>query len=318
MFKKKQKRKLLIMTSKFHPTARNYFFEGILYFLEKGPTGIIIVDVVLSYLQYNVGNYFSIWNSPLMPITLLLVFNPLMLVILFMCYMITSSYLSVDANPSKSPNWNKPQETQVKFLNTKLLKTYENRRIPIETAIELYFNSEIEFLDTHQVFFNRYRLFTFVITFGHIKWFLSQFLGQLYSHTKESDAEQVGDVYNRGNDFYNWFLGPSMVYTSALFRTRNIEDEALEDAQIRKIRTTLEAIHLKENEELLDIGCGWGTLVIYAAEHFNARATGILYAHLYEQHSNCMSANEIKTVFMSHACKTIHSTNYTQYKNNHK
>ena len=59
-----------------------------------------------------------------------------------------------------------------------------------------------------------------MITLSHLKWFLFTFLGRLTEHTQERDAREVGDVYNRGNDFFAWFLGKSMVYTSGIFTRR--------------------------------------------------------------------------------------------------
>merc|ERR1719293_162436 len=136
----------------------------------------------------------------------------------------------------------------------------------METAIELYFNDKIDFIDTKRVMLNRFDLFTMTLTMGHVKWFLGTFLGQLTGHTQERDAREVGDVYNRGNDFYGYFLGPSMVYTSGIFHKAGYDEESLEVGQQRKIDTILDAIHLEKGESHLDIGCGWGTLVIEAAK----------------------------------------------------
>ena len=127
------------------------------------------------------------------------------------------------------------------------------------------------------VFLNRYDLFTFVFTWGHVQWFLFTFLGQLTGHTLQRDAREVGDVYNRGNDFYGFFLGKSMVYTSGIFHKSGYSEETLERAQQRKIDTILDSVHLKKGEQLLDIGCGWGTLVIEAAKR-GAISTGCTLA----------------------------------------
>ena len=79
-------------------------------------------------------------------------------------------------------------------------------------------------------------------------------------------------VYNRGNDFYNWFLGDTMVYTSGIYTDGN---DSLEDAQRRKMAMLCQKLQLKEGEELLDIGCGWGTLSRFAAKEFGANVLGI-------------------------------------------
>ena len=82
------------------------------------------------------------------------------------------------------------------------------------------------------------------------------------------------DHYDRGDDFYGWFLGPRMIYTSGIISDINRE-ESLEQLQDNKLAVVCEKIGLKDGEKLLDIGCGWGTLVKYASVNYGAQATGI-------------------------------------------
>ena len=91
-------------------------------------------------------------------------------------------------------------------------------------------------------------------------------------HTKSVDKKFIEDHYDRGNDFFEAFLGDRMVYTSAFFKS---QDETLEQAQDRKIHLVCQKLQLKPGEKLLDIGCGWGTLVMRAAKHFGVDATGV-------------------------------------------
>ena len=88
------------------------------------------------------------------------------------------------------------------------------------------------------------------------------------------DEEQVRDHYDRGDDFYNWFLGPRMIYTSGIVSDIH-QEESLEKLQDNKLAVVCEKIGLKEGETLLDIGCGWGTLASYASSRYGARVTGI-------------------------------------------
>ncbi len=85
---------------------------------------------------------------------------------------------------------------------------------------------------------------------------------------------QSSHHYDRGNDLFEAFLGPDMVYSCAFF-----DDESwdLETAQRRKIGLTLDRLDLFSGARLLDIGCGWGTLAMEAARR-GAAATGITLA----------------------------------------
>lgn len=88
------------------------------------------------------------------------------------------------------------------------------------------------------------------------------------------DEEQVRDHYDRGDDFYSWFLGPRMIYTSGIISDIHRE-ETLEELQDNKLAIVCERIGLKKGETMLDIGCGWGTLAKYASVNYGAQATGI-------------------------------------------
>ena len=92
------------------------------------------------------------------------------------------------------------------------------------------------------------------------------------THTKKKDAEAIQYHYDVSNDFYKLFLDEHMVYSCAYFENG---DEDLATAQIKKIDHILNKIQLKPGQTLLDIGCGWGALVIRAAQKFGAKCVGI-------------------------------------------
>jgi cyclopropane fatty-acyl-phospholipid synthase-like methyltransferase len=92
-------------------------------------------------------------------------------------------------------------------------------------------------------------------------------------HSRAQDEEQVRDHYDRGNDFYSWFLGERMVYTGGLIKDIN-KMETLEELQDNKMTMVCDKLDLKEGDRLLDIGCGWGTLVTHAAKNYGADVTG--------------------------------------------
>jgi cyclopropane-fatty-acyl-phospholipid synthase len=83
-------------------------------------------------------------------------------------------------------------------------------------------------------------------------------------HSKTRDAEAIHHHYDVSNTFYEWVLGPSMTYTCACYPN---QDATLEEAQEYKYRLVFDKLHLQPGDRLLDVGCGWGGIVRYAAKH---------------------------------------------------
>lgn len=92
------------------------------------------------------------------------------------------------------------------------------------------------------------------------------------SHTRKRDEEAIRYHYDVSNDFYRAWLDENMVYSCAYFEQG---DEDLGRAQLKKIDHILTKIRLQPGQTLLDIGCGWGALVLRAAEKYGARCVGI-------------------------------------------
>jgi cyclopropane-fatty-acyl-phospholipid synthase len=91
-------------------------------------------------------------------------------------------------------------------------------------------------------------------------------------HDKRGDAEAIRYHYDVSNEFYAQFLDPNLVYSCAYFEQG---DETLAAAQLRKIDHILAKIRLQPGQSLLDIGCGWGALVLRAAQRHGARCVGV-------------------------------------------
>ena len=91
-------------------------------------------------------------------------------------------------------------------------------------------------------------------------------------HSVERDSAAVTHHYNVSNHFYSLWLDRNMVYSCALFGTL---DESLDAAQERKLDYICRKLRLQPGERFLDIGCGWGGLIMHAAREYGAEALGI-------------------------------------------
>ena len=96
-------------------------------------------------------------------------------------------------------------------------------------------------------------------------------LTRVLSHSRARDKEKIEYHYDVSNDFYRLFLDENLVYSCAYFRH---DDDTLEQAQLDKLDHILRKVQLKEGDRLLDVGCGWGALVIRAAQQ-GAHAVGV-------------------------------------------
>ncbi len=94
-------------------------------------------------------------------------------------------------------------------------------------------------------------------------------------HARGRDATAVSHHYDVGNDFYALVLGPSMVYSCAYFEQPLSAAYTLQDAQRAKLDLVARKLGLAQGMRLLDVGCGWGSLVIHAAREYGVRAVGV-------------------------------------------
>ncbi len=92
-------------------------------------------------------------------------------------------------------------------------------------------------------------------------------------HSKERDARAVRHHYDVSNEFFELFLGPTMVYSCAIWRDG--EKKTLEEAQEEKLDTVARKLEIKEGERILDVGCGWGGFPLWAATKYGANVVGI-------------------------------------------
>ncbi len=91
-------------------------------------------------------------------------------------------------------------------------------------------------------------------------------------HSRERDRQAISYHYDVSNEFYELWLDRHMQYTCAYF---SHPDEDLDSAQEHKLDYICRKLRLQPGERLLDLGCGWGGLVMYAAEHYGVQALGV-------------------------------------------
>jgi cyclopropane-fatty-acyl-phospholipid synthase len=91
-------------------------------------------------------------------------------------------------------------------------------------------------------------------------------------HSKRRDQAAISHHYDVSNKFYGWILGPSMAYTCAVYPEA---DASLETAQYTKHDLVARKLDLKPGMRLLDVGCGWGGMVMHAAQHYGVKALGV-------------------------------------------
>ncbi|WP_370419595.1 class I SAM-dependent methyltransferase [Streptomyces sp. QH1-20] len=91
-------------------------------------------------------------------------------------------------------------------------------------------------------------------------------------HTLRRDKAAISHHYDVGNTFYERVLGPSMVYSCAYWES---SDSTLEEAQHAKLDLVCRKLALEPGQRLLDVGCGWGSMVLHAAREYGVSAVGI-------------------------------------------
>lgn len=189
-----------------------------------------------------------------------------------------------------------PIESYFEFKDQALREKYGegNKKMPMQLFHDAYFDGKIEFkklatdltatsgpvLDSNgdpdvlETMEFRHDWATFNLTPSHFKYVFGNLIPEVIVHSQSQDEEQVRDHYDRGDDFYSWFLGPRMIYTSGVIGDIT-RQETLEELQDNKLAIVCEKLALKPEDRLLDIGCGWGTLAAYAGKNYGCDVTGV-------------------------------------------
>lgn len=115
-------------------------------------------------------------------------------------------------------------------------------------------------------------------------------------HTPVRDAAAIQFHYDVGNDFYKLWLDQRMVYSCAYFRSPEF---TLDQAQEAKLDHICRKLRLRPGERLLDIGCGWGGLIMHAAKNYGVDATGITLS----QNQAALARERIEQAGLTDRCR---------------
>jgi hypothetical protein len=121
-------------------------------------------------------------------------------------------------------------------------------------------------------------------------------------HSPERDRQAISFHYDLSNDFFALWLDRRMVYTCGYFHNA---DDDIDAAQEQKLEHVCRKLRLRPGEQFLDVGCGWGGLVMYAAEHFGVSAMGVTLSARQAELARNVSARPVcKTAAASNAAIT--------------
>lgn len=115
-------------------------------------------------------------------------------------------------------------------------------------------------------------------------------------HSIERDRQAISYHYDVSNDFYALWLDQEMVYSCGYFTAAN---DTIDMAQARKLDYICRKLRLRPGERLLDLGCGWGGLVIHAAQYYQVEALGITLS----QNQVDLANQRIRQAGLSHRCR---------------
>jgi cyclopropane-fatty-acyl-phospholipid synthase len=125
-------------------------------------------------------------------------------------------------------------------------------------------------------------------------------------HSEDRDSAAVRHHYDVSNRFYSLFLDPAMVYSCAVFAHA---DEDLAGAQLRKLDLICRKLRLRPGERLLDIGCGWGSLMLHAAREYGVEADGITLSERQAE----LARERIAAAGLADRCR-VHLVDYRSFE----
>jgi cyclopropane-fatty-acyl-phospholipid synthase len=117
-----------------------------------------------------------------------------------------------------------------------------------------------------------------------------------WRHTRPADRKAIQHHYDVGNEFYELWLDRNRVYSCAYFKD---PADSLDLAQEQKLEHICRKLQLKPGERFLDIGCGWGALIIWAVRHYGVKAVGITLS----EEQRALANQRIKELGLEDSCE---------------
>jgi len=118
------------------------------------------------------------------------------------------------------------------------------------------------------------------------------------AHTRRNDRNAIHYHYDVSNDFYALWLDRRMVYSCAYYKS---DADALDLAQAQKLDHICRKLRLAPGERFLDVGCGWGGLVLHAAQHYGVNATGITLS----ENQHALANERIRAAGLGERCRVL-------------
>lgn len=160
-------------------------------------------------------------------------------------------------------------DIKFKILINEHLSKSDILKDPFLTFGEAYMNNTIDFEGNIQEIIES--IYKNKDSFLH-KASLFEKLYKITPHSIKNSKEDIQYHYDLGNDFYKLWLDKTMSYSCSYFKS---SDDSLYQAQLNKVEHILKKLDLHSGQKLLDIGCGWGELIITAAKEYGVKALGI-------------------------------------------
>ncbi len=174
---------------------------------------------------------------------------------------------------------------RVVFNDERLARKYASESIPISILYEAYFEGALDIPGDLVSFLRSRNAFVkHTITRQHLQWAVTNFVPEMVAHSRDADARAARELFDeRGNDFFNAFLGERMSFSCAHFE---FPTDSLETASEQASSRICDKIGLRASHRVLDVGAGWGAFLSHVAASRGAEGVGVTLSRQQEAYAN--------------------------------